>query len=202
MAEVAIERGLPFVSIPFGTRNHFARDLGLDRTDPLGALAAFGGPERRIDVGRVGGRLFLNNVALGLYASLVHSRERHRRRRNAFAQLRALLLLARDRDSVGLSVDGKGIDAQVALVANNDYTLEVFSIGERERLDEGRLHLYLAHGWRPSAWDEQTYERLTIDSRTPRLRAAIDGEPMHLETPLEFSIEPRALRVLVPASPS
>jgi diacylglycerol kinase family enzyme len=107
-------------------------------------------------------------------------------------------LLAGDRDSVGLTVDGKPVDAQLAVVANNDYTLELFAIGERERLDEGRLHLYLARGWRPSTWDEQAWERLTIDSGRPRLRAAIDGEPTELETPLEFSIQPRALRVLVP----
>ena len=69
VAEVAIEQDVPFVCIPFGTRNHFARDLGLDRDDPLAALAAFdGGVERRVDVGRVGDRLFLNNVSLGLYA--------------------------------------------------------------------------------------------------------------------------------------
>jgi hypothetical protein len=83
-------------------------------------------------------------------------------------------------------------------VGNNHYNLEVFSIGERERLDEGLLHVYLAHGWRPSTWDEQTYERLTIGSDRPQLRAAVDGEPTALETPLDFSIEPRALRVLVP----
>ena len=41
VAAVAIERDVPFVCIPFGTRNHFARDLGLDRNDPLAALAAF-----------------------------------------------------------------------------------------------------------------------------------------------------------------
>jgi diacylglycerol kinase family enzyme len=198
VAEVALDREVPFVCIPFGTRNHFARDLGLDRDDPVGALAAFEGVERRIDVGRVGGRVFLNNVALGLYADLVHRRESHRRRDEAFAQLRALALLARDRESLDLSVDGTPVDAHVAVVANNDYTLEVFSIGERERLDEGRLHLYLAHGWRPRTWDERTYERLTVDAGRPQLRAAIDGEPTALETPLEFSIEPRALRVLVP----
>jgi diacylglycerol kinase family enzyme len=192
---------LPFVCVPLGTRNHFARDLGLDRDDPIAALDAFTGSERRIDVGRVGERLFLNNVTLGLYAQLVHHRESHRRRRNAFAQLRALLLLARSRENVGLSVDGEPVEAQLALVANNDYTLELFSIGERERLDEGRLHLYLARGWRPNTWDEQVHERLKIDAVTPRLRAAVDGEPTALETPLEFSIEPRALRVLVPASP-
>jgi diacylglycerol kinase family enzyme len=201
VAGVALERGLPFVCIPFGTRNHFARDLGLDRDDPMRALDAFAGSERRIDVGRIGERLFLNNVTLGLYALLVHHRESHRRRRNAFAHLRALLLLARSRDSVGLSVDGEPVEAQLALVANNDYQLDVFSIGERERLDEGRLHLYLARGWRPSTWEEQAYERLTIDARLRRLRAAVDGEPTALETPLEFSIEPRALRVLVPLSP-
>ena len=55
------------------------------------ALAAFdGGVERRVDVGRVGERLFLNNVSLGLYARLVHRREHHRRRRDALARLRAL----------------------------------------------------------------------------------------------------------------
>ena len=40
VAQVAIERELPFVCVPFGTRNHFARDLGLDRNDPIAALAA------------------------------------------------------------------------------------------------------------------------------------------------------------------
>src|SRR5215212_10628631 len=41
VAEVALERDAAFVCIPFGTRNHFARDLGLDRNDPLAALQAF-----------------------------------------------------------------------------------------------------------------------------------------------------------------
>src|SRR5690349_5007460 len=72
VASVALERGLPFVCIPFGTRNHFARDLGLDRDDPAAALAAFDGIERRIDVGRANGRVFLNNVSIGAYAVLVH----------------------------------------------------------------------------------------------------------------------------------
>ena len=40
VAAVALERNLPFVCIPFGTRNHFARDAGLP-DDPVTALAAY-----------------------------------------------------------------------------------------------------------------------------------------------------------------
>ena len=198
VASVALERDLPFVCVPYGTRNHFARDLGLDRDDPLAALRAFGGREHRIDVGRVGDRLFLNNVSLGLYARLVHRREHHRRRREALAQLRALAIVARDRDPLGLSVDGRPVTARVVLVANNSYALDLLSLGERPRLDEGRLHLYVPRGLVRHAWLERNAERFVVDAAAGRVAAAVDGEPDELETPVEFRVEPRALRVLLP----
>jgi diacylglycerol kinase family enzyme len=202
VAAVAIDRGLPFACIPFGTRNHFARDLGLGRDDPLAALDALvDGEERLIDVGRAGERLFLNNVSLGVYAQLVHRREHHRRRRDAFARLRALAIMATDREPLDITVDGESVEARVVLVSNNAYRLEVLSIGERERLDEGCLHLYAPTGMLRSDWEERRGERFTVDARRGRLRAAVDGEPEELETPIEFRIEPRALRVLVPRSP-
>src|ERR671935_705141 len=110
VAAVAVERRLPFVCVPFGTRNHFARDLGLDPDNPLAALAAFSGDERRVDVGRVDGRLFLNNVSLGLYAQLVHRREHHRRRRHALARLRSFAILLRHRAPLGIAIDGKRVN--------------------------------------------------------------------------------------------
>jgi diacylglycerol kinase family enzyme len=198
VAQVALERDKPFVCIPFGTRNHFARDLGLDRDDPLRALDAFEGAERRIDVARVNGRVFLNNVSLGVYARLVHRRERHRRRRDALARARALGLLVRRPGPIGFTVDGEPVAARVLLVANNHYSLDLFSVGERERLDEGRLHLYAAEGVFPGSWEERGGERFEVDTRRHRVQAAIDGEPERLETPLEFTIDPRALRVLLP----
>ena len=58
VAAVAAEHDIPFVCVPAGTRNHFAFDLGVDRRDVVGALDAFvEGEERRIDVGRVNGRV-------------------------------------------------------------------------------------------------------------------------------------------------
>jgi diacylglycerol kinase family enzyme len=202
VAGVAIEQDVPFVCIPFGTRNHFARDLGLDRNDPIGALAAFDGEARQIDVGRVGDRVFLNNVSLGLYARLVHRREHHRQRREALARLRALALTVKDRRRrQRFTIDDKPVRARLVLVANNHYSLDLLSLGERERIDEGLLHLYVPHGFRRISWDERSCTELEIGSALPRVRAAIDGEPAELETPLQFRIEPGALRLLLPRAP-
>jgi diacylglycerol kinase family enzyme len=194
VAAVALERDLPFVCVPFGTRNHFARDLGLDRDDPIAALDAFRGNERRIDVGRAGERLFLNNVSLGVYARLVHRREHHRRRREALARARAWLILLTHREPLGITIDGRPDDTRLLLVANNRYELELPTLGARDRLDQGALYLYVLGG-PPAGKAGRQFE---IDAKAGRLEAAIDGEPEILETPVEFRIEPQALRVLVP----
>jgi diacylglycerol kinase family enzyme len=199
VAAVAIERGLAFVCIPFGTRNHFARDVGLDRDDPIGALDAFvDGREQRIDVGSADDRVFLNNVSLGVYARLVHRRERHRRRREALARLRALARLLHAREPLAITVDGEALEARVVVVANNDYLLEPWSLGARERLDEGELHLYAASGLLRSTWEKRSGTRFVIDAAGRRIAAAVDGEPVELEMPIEFEIRPRALRLLLP----
>jgi diacylglycerol kinase family enzyme len=199
VAAAALETGAAFVCVPFGTRNHFARDAGLDRDDPVAALAAFrGGRERRIDVGRVAGRLFLNNVSLGSYAGLVHRREHHRRRGEALARARALLAAARRPGRLHARVDGRAIDARVLLVGNNHYELDLFTLGERPRLDAGELELRTAAGWWPTAWEERTARSFRIELPGARVAAAIDGEPELLELPLELESLHRALRLLVP----
>jgi diacylglycerol kinase family enzyme len=194
VAGVAVERDLPLVCVPFGTRNHFARDLGLDRGDPVAALAGFDGSERRVDVGRAGDRLFLNNVSLGLYARFVHSRERHRRRREALARMRSWLIVLTRREPLGITIDGRPEDTRLVLVANNRYELDLPTIGTRDRLDEGFLYVYVLGG----GTGGRCGERFTIDSGAGRLEAAIDGEAEMLETPVEFRVEPLALRVLLP----
>jgi diacylglycerol kinase family enzyme len=198
VAAVAVERRVPLVCVPAGTRNHFARDLGLDVDDPLSALDAFAGEERLVDVGRAGGRLFLNNVSLGLYAALVHRREHGGEQ--VLDAGRALWLSLRDRPEAWARLDGEPVRARVLLVANNRYELSLFAVGERASLDEGSLHVYTANGWLPRHWEERTGERFTIEAPT-RLEAAVDGEPVVLEPPLELTVEPRALRMLLSRPP-
>ena len=72
VAAIAAEFGLPYACVPAGTRNHFALDLGVDRDYVVGALDAFvDGGERWVDLAEVNGRVFVNNVSLGLYADAV-----------------------------------------------------------------------------------------------------------------------------------
>ena len=84
------------------------------------------------------------------------------------------------------------------LVANNEYRLDLFSIGERDRVDEGTLAIYAAHGLRRLRWTERKTLSVRIETSRSPARAAIDGEPVLLESPLELRVEPGALRLLVP----
>jgi diacylglycerol kinase family enzyme len=223
VAAVALEHDVPFACIPFGTRNHFARDLGIDRDDPLGGLAAFRGVERRIDVGSVDGRIFLNNVSLGVYAIFVHDPRRKTRNRLAAFLRMAPAALGRSRRALDLSFD---IDSRhehhaalVLLVANNDYKLESMAgAGERESLEEGLLHAYVIEAVSRRALlgllaraaigrledgqglVERSASRFRVEAIRPRVHAAVDGEPALLDSPLEFEIRPRALRTLLPAA--
>jgi hypothetical protein len=115
--------------------------------------------------------------------------------------LRAFAILAQHRHPLGITIDGERVDARVVLVSNNAYTLDLFSIGERDRLDGGRLHLYVPAGLFRRSWTEREAEAFSLDAAAGRLQAAVDGEPELLETPIDFTIDPLALRVLLPRRP-
>lgn len=201
VAGVAIERDLPFVCVPTGTRNHFATDVGLPVDDPLDALAAFAdGVERRVDVGLVGDdRVFLNNVSFGVYARLVHRRERHRRRGVPFARMRALVASLPDgRWTQRFVVDGAPVRASVLLVSNNEYAVDLLSLGRRARLDEGTLVLYAARGMRRLRWTERRASEIFVETRRRSVRVAVDGEPTRFPSPVTLRVAPGALRLLVP----
>jgi diacylglycerol kinase family enzyme len=221
VAGVAVERGLPFAVVPTGTLNHFARDLGSDLARPLRALDAFAaGQERRVDVGRINGRLFVNNVSLGVYAEMLGDPGyRGDKLRVAQTKLQAIFSNAELRRALRITPpDGALLESVVAVVvSNNPYEFARWDrFGQRQRLDTGTLQVSVldagtleelerllagtllgAVEFRP-ALRRWTSERLETGVPGEVVRAGIDGEPVALEAPLRFSVDPGALRVLVP----
>jgi diacylglycerol kinase family enzyme len=220
VATVASGHGIPHVVVPAGTRNHFALDLGLDRNDVVGALDAFtGGVERRVDLARVNGRVFVNNASLGLYAVIVQSPQyRDAKRQTAAAMLPDLLGPgAPPLDLRFTGPDGTSYPtAHMILVSNGPYQLDrLGGRGTRERLDLGvlgvvaarisdaedvrRLVALEAAGQirRFPGWLEWTTPTFRIDSGAP-VDVGIDGEALEMEPPLVFEMLPGALTVRMP----
>jgi diacylglycerol kinase family enzyme len=203
VATVAAEKGLPYACIPAGTRNHFALDLGVDRDDVVGALDAFvDGGERTVDLAEVNGRVFVNNVSMGLYAEAVQ-REGYRE-----AKLTTLLdtvpdVLGPDREPLDLRFARAGGDERQSVVAllvsNNNYRLgRLLGGGTRPRIDDGELGIVAvnAPAGGGQAWVEWSVASFEVESGTP-VPAGIDGEAVTLDPPLRFRILPGVLRVRI-----
>ena len=222
VATVAAEHEVPLVIVPMGTLNHFARDLGLDLARPLRALdALYAGHERRVDVARINGRLFINNVSLGVYAQMVGD-PGYRQDKLGVAQ-KKLQAARSDRElRRALRItppEGAPLEDVIAVVvSNNPHEFARWNrFGQRHRLDTGMLQISVLD---TSTLDELV-ERLLAGTPTgaieirpalrhwmsehlemgvlgERVRAGVDGEPITLEAPLRFSVDAGALRILVP----
>ena len=220
VASVAMHHDVAFVCVPAGTRNHLAADLGLDRSDVVGALDAFGdAAERRIDLGFVGERVFVNNATLGLYAKIVQSPE-YREKKAATTLNMIPSLLGPDAAPFDLRfTEPNGTEhasAHVLMVSNGPYELSGGEgFGSRPRMDTGALGVVALQfrssndiarfvemsaagrvgrfpGW--IQWQDTTFR---VTSHEP-LEVGIDGEALTLDPPLEFRTAPAALRVRLP----
>jgi len=87
-AELAGSLGVPLAVIPAGTANDFARahDLPRDRAAAI-ALAVQGERTERLELGRLGGRPFVNVVSAGLAPVAARHARTHKRRLGALAYL-------------------------------------------------------------------------------------------------------------------
>jgi diacylglycerol kinase family enzyme len=204
VAAAASAHDVPFVCVPAGTRNHFARDVGVARRDLIGSLGAFTeAVERRIDLGEVDRRVFLNNVSFGIYGDAVQ--------RESYRSAKVRTLLATAEEVLGPStaaptlriVDDRGgehAQPAVLLVSNNPYALEAPVVpGTRLTLDTGRLGIVVlgrAHEPPTRAVRAWTATSLDVAADAP-LHAGIDGEALTLRAPLRLAIRPAALRVRI-----
>jgi len=209
--------------LPLGTLNRLARELKLSTNlDEVATQLATAEPVQ-IDVAEVNGNIFLCNSFIGL-PPMITERRQDLRGRGLFERLigyvklpfeisrnmRRLVLLLDDQDTPRL------VRALTVVVSNNAYSEEPNLLPKRRALDEGRLGLYISRHytvvqtmwllmraslglWRNDPkFETQELRKVTIASSKKHLRVANDGELLRLETPLRYSIRPKALTVLLP----
>lgn len=220
VASAAIESGKTMGVLPFGTMNHFAKDLHIP-LDLEGAIETIvAGHVIKIDVGEVNGRIFVNNSSLGLYPSIVRERQKQQRlgwgKWPAYVWAALAVLRRYPFLNIRLSVDGKELVSRTPFVfiGNNEYEMETLNIGGRPCLDAGKLSLYMSNrtsrlglirlalralfgGLRQDKdFIALRTKEVWIGTRHKRVRAALDGEVVVMEPPLHYRVRPRALRVL------
>jgi diacylglycerol kinase family enzyme len=215
VAGIAAAHDLPFLCVSAGTRNHFAMDLGLNRDDPATCLDALSdGVERRIDLGRIGDRTFVNNASFGVYAEIVRSPAYRDDKRGTTLQLLPGLMRGEGgRHKLAARAAGTDISGpQAILVSNNPYELkDIAGLGRRDRLDSGKLGVIvikldtaaqaiglLGAGPGAAGLTSLTSTEVTVDSAEPEIPVGIDGETVLMPAPVRCSIRPGALRVVVP----
>ena len=189
VATVASEHGIPHVCVPAGTRNHFALDLGIDRDDVVGALDAFqDGVERRVDLARVNGRVFVNNASMGLYAKIVQSPAYRDAKLKTAADVLPDMI---GPDALPFDLRFIGPDgtecpsAHLLLVSNNPYELDhLAGRGTRKRMDLGTLGVVAARIASPA--EAVTFTALEAAGRVRSFRGWLEWD-----TP-RFSVESSA----------
>jgi diacylglycerol kinase family enzyme len=211
--------------LPLGTLNHFAKDLAVPLKIEDAVATIVGGRTKRVDVGEVNGRTFVNNSSIGLYPAMVQNREVQQRlgrgKWAAFVRAMWTVLGRYPLLHVGINADGQVFTRRTPLVfiGNNDYHIAGLNVGARDRLDAGKLSLYVTRDvgrWNLALFavralfgrlrdtvdfDNVQTAAATIVVRSSSLRVATDGEVCRMEPPLEFRIRAGDLQVLVPPEP-
>ncbi|MFD8382555.1 diacylglycerol/lipid kinase family protein [Streptomyces sp. NPDC059679] len=213
VAAVAVERGLPFLVISAGTRNHFALDLGLDREDPSTCLDALtDGVELRVDLGYANEHPFVNNASFGAYAAVVQSPAYRDDKVRTTLELLPDLLTRQRGPRMIAQADGVKIPApQALLVSNNPYrTGDAAGLGRRELLNSGRLGVLgvkvdnaaqaagLLRGRKAAGLTVRTAQEVLVDADREEIEVGVDGEALMVSVPVRCRIAPGALRVRVP----
>jgi len=222
VAGVVARTGIPLGVLPLGTLNHFARDAGIPIELRSAIQTICEGRLVQVDLGRVNGRVFLNNSSVGLYPEAVLKRDQlqqHLRHGKWPAAAWAALCVLRRFPcvDVSLKVEGEVIRRRSPLVfiGNNGYELDGLRLGRRARLDAGVLSVHVIDctrrfgllslaaralgGKLQQARDFETFCATHVEFNTPGrdISVSTDGEVEHLAMPLVYDIDKGALSIFV-----
>ena len=224
VAAIVSKAGKTFGVLPLGTLNNFSKDLAIPQDIAAAVQVIAVGHTTEIDLAELNGRIFINNSSIGLYPRIVRKREKQQRlghgkwRAAIWATLRMFRLSPFLK--VEILVDGKLFlrKTPFVFVGNNEYHMDIYNIGRRVSLDQGKLSVYFLHRggrlgvialllrtltgrvkqWRD--FEEVMTDSVSIQTRRKVMSVAFDGEIYAVETPLRYKTLPKALKVIVPMS--
>ena len=204
----------PLLPVPCGTRNHFAKDVGIDSVE-ASVAAAKAGLTRPVDLAWVNHECFLNTCNLGMYTAIVKERVRQKGRLpKRVADGIGLLREGIRGHRLRLVIQGERVVTWAVFIGNSRYGEELGDLA-RSHLDDGELDVRIVLA-------NQKIARLRLIGallggrlhRTPvmdQLRApsleigtpgctamdvAVDGDVCRLRTPLRLRVDRAALTVL------
>lgn len=215
---------VPVAFLPAGTMNLITHDLGIDANLEEAIEDFLNWRPKKIDVGKINDRTFLNNIVFGDYAEVAEAREHLRHAPTLEERLGAIseaayTLFHSAPARFEVTVSGEEVvkvRSNMLMIANNRYTGAVGMRPTRERLDRGKLALYLADSRdgvdlvarvmevlrgeieSSEAIDQRETTQCIVTAEDDCVTVAVDGEPMELASPVDVRIDPRALTVLCP----
>ncbi len=218
VAQRLIGRDTALGILPLGSAMNLARTLGIPRDIEAAAGLIEAGGVRSIDLGSVDGRLFVEQVNVGLSAeAFAHAQEIDRRRWGAAFRLLGLLL-RRKRTRIDLDLDGRHshTHALALSIANTPYTGMGIELAPDAAIDDGLLDVviyeglsapglarYMAatfggRGEAPARFRTLRARRVRVQAHKPLAVRfdALDGGT----TPTEAQVRAGALRVIAPAN--
>jgi len=212
----------PLAILPLGTGNDFSDMVGVPRNLRAAVRAIARGAYRRVDVGRVGGRWFVNNAGMCMEARVTLENDRVRHLRGRWRYPVALLRVLGSLRAWQVRVDWAGgrFDGEAYLVSvcNSARNGGFFPMAPGARLDDGCFDLvivpYVSRARVPALLAKlvrgvHVRDRRVIFVRSPRIQLRCDpGSPLHADgevlgrqvRDVELVNWPRRLRVLVPAA--
>ena len=200
--------------VPSGSGDGLARGLGLPRDDEAALAIALDRPERPIDVGRLGGRPFLNIGGVGFDARIAQTFNARARRGGLGYMTGALSMVwSYSARTYRVRIGDQELASEQFLIAfaNGRQYGNGIVIAPDANLDDGWLDAVVVAGgsplrqfWRARrlAWRPQHPAEGIVRARVQQatisaevLECHVDGETFEANGSVDVSIEPGALRI-------
>lgn len=208
---------VPLGIVPAGSGNGLAAELGIQRIPERAIAAAAHAIPSSIDMGEIGGRLFVNVAGIGLDAHVAAQFNSAGNRRRGFpGYLRigvwAMLTYVPSTYTISTEEDRIVVRAVLVVIANSAQYGNGAQIAPGAKVDDGELDIVVVEErsrlltcWRAPRLFNGTVDKVSGYSirRTREVRIAsadpmafhVDGEPVQGGTELKARVHPKALRV-------